>query len=35
MKNNYYALLIAILFNETADEALRDLGINAREEEQL
>lgn len=31
-KANYYALLIAICCGETADEALADMGLFAREE---
>ena len=36
LKSNYYALLISIMCNETAKEALSDMGIcpdNVREEE--
>ena len=36
LKSNYYALLISIMCNETAKEALLDIGIgpdNIREEE--
>ena len=36
LKSNYYALLISIMCNETAKEALSDMGIspdNVKEEE--
>lgn len=33
VKANYYALMIAILTNETANQSLKDMGFAVREED--
>lgn len=34
IKANYYALMIAILNNETANKALKDMGFAIREDDE-